>query len=85
MAHLRWRRANMKGASRLLDASVRVRSPLMLAKMFDPRLDQEALDVESRIGCVVEHAPLDGPVPSPQATLYPAAPQRLRAFSRFWD
>src|SRR6266851_372510 len=67
MGRLRWCSTNMERVSRLLDDAVRDGSPLMLAKVLDPRLDHEGFDVTSRVGSVMEHAPLDGSVSPPHA------------------
>ena len=60
--------SNVECSRGVLDHSVRVGSPLMLAEMLHPRFDHKGLDVPGEVGDVMVHTPPDGSISPSQST-----------------
>src|ERR1700730_11019230 len=49
----------------VLQHTVRIRHPFVLAQMFEPRLDKERLEESAAVGDVFEDSPRVGAIPAP--------------------
>ena len=57
---------DVEGAHPLLDDSIRLRHPLVLAQALDERFDEEDFDRTARVGDVLKHVPAQGTVWQPK-------------------